>query len=180
MLASQPGKLRVLLSRQQVQGRVAALAADISRDYRDKRPLLVGVLKGSFVFLADLLRRLTTPVTIDFVRLGSYGLGTMTSGKVELLLDVATPVKGRHVLVVEDIVDSGLSLSYLLGHLRRGEPASVKVCALLDKPARRQSRFAGLAIDYLGFTVPDAFVVGYGLDFAEDYRYLPDIYLLEP
>lgn len=166
----------MLLSRQQLQERVAALASQISRDYGGRLPLLVGVLKGGFVFLADLVRQLSIPVTIDFVRLASYGANTWSSGKVEPILDVTTPAKGRHVLVVEDIVDSGLSLGYLLEHLSGQGLASLKVCALLDKPSRRQRE---VPIDYIGFTVPDAFVVGYGLDYTEDYRYLPDIYILE-
>jgi len=168
-------KLSVLLSREQVQGRVADLAREISRDYQGKHPLLVGVLKGCFVFLADLVRQLTIPVTIDFVRLGSYGAGTQTSGQVELLLDLTTPPQGRHLLVVEDIVDTGLSLASLLERLQQRGPASLKVCALLDKPARRQRE---VPLDYLGFTIPNEFVVGYGLDFAERYRHLADICIL--
>ncbi len=171
--------LPVLLERQRIRQRVDGLAEAISRDYKDSNPLLVGVLKGSFVFLADLVRELTVPVSIDFVRLRSYGAGTTTSGGVDLLLDVTTPMQGRHVLVVEDIVDTGLSLSYLLEHLRRQGPGSLKVCALLDKPARRHSRFAGLAVDYVGFTIPNVFVVGYGLDHAEDFRALPDVCMLD-
>lgn len=168
-------KLKVLLGRRQIEAKIGELAAAIERDYRDKNPLLVGVLKGSFIFLADLVRALNLPLEIEFVRLSSYA-GRDTSGRVEVVQDILTPIEGRHVLVVEDIVDTGLSLNFLLEHLRRKNPASLKLCALLDKPSRRR---VSISIDYLGFTIPDRFVVGYGLDCDEKFRHLPDICYLE-
>lgn len=168
-------KLRVLLGRHQIEAKIGELAAAIERDYRDKNPLLIGVLKGSFIFLADLVRALNLPLEIEFVRLSSY-VGRDTSGRVEVVQDVRTPIEGRHVLVVEDIVDTGLSLNFLLEHFRRRNPASLKLCALLDKPSHRR---VPLSIDYLGFTIPDRFVVGYGLDYDERFRHLPNICYLE-
>lgn len=167
--------LKVLLSRQQIRSKIGELAAAIEKDYRGKNPLLVGVLKGSFIFLSDLVRALTLPLEIEFVRLSSY-VGRDTSGRVEVVQDVRVPIESRHVLVVEDIVDTGLSLRVLLEHLRQKNPASLKLCALLDKPSRRKEP---LSIDYLGFTIPNLFVVGYGLDCDEKFRHLPDICYLE-
>lgn len=168
-------KLKVLLTRKQIKSRVIELAAAIERDYRDKGPLLIGVLKGSFIFLSDLVRALNIPLEIDFIRLSSY-VGRDTSGRVEVVQEIRTPVGGRDVLVVEDIVDTGLSLSFLLDHLRQKSPASLRLCALLDKPSRRR---VPVSIDYLGFTIPDRFVVGYGLDYEEKFRWLPDIRYIE-
>ncbi len=166
---------RVLLSRQEIEERVSKLAAEISRDYRDKHPLVIGILKGSFVFLADLVRRLDFPLEIEFVRLSSYGRGKDSAGKVSVVQGLRCPVRGREVLVVEDIVDTGLTVAYLLDYLRRRKPASLKLCALTDKPSRRQ---VPVSIDYPGFTVPDKFLVGYGLDCDEKFRNLPDICVL--
>lgn len=166
----------MLYPREQIQATVAALARDITRDYAGKNPLVIGVLKGSFVFLADLTRRLEFPLEIEFVRLSSYGRGTSSSGKVTVVHGMRASVKGRHVLVVEDIVDTGLSITHLLESLRVKKPASLRLCCLLDKPARRR---VPVEIHYRGFTVPDRFLVGYGLDHAEQYRNLPDICYLE-
>lgn len=168
--------LNILIGRGEIQNAVTRLAAEIGRDYQGKPPLLVGVLKGSFVFLADLMRLLDMPVEIEFVRLSSYGAGKKTSGKVRVVQGLSAPVRGRDVLVIEDIVDSGLTTSFLLDHLRRRKPASLRLCALLDKPSRRK---VAIPIDYLGFTVPDKFLVGYGLDWDERFRHLPDICVVE-
>lgn len=152
------------------------LAGEINRDYRDKQPLLIGVLKGSFVFMADLIRQLDMPLDLDFVKLSSYGAGTKSSGKVRIMHGLDIPVKGRHVLVIEDIIDTGITISFLLRYLRRKKPASLKLCALADKPSRRK---VPIPIDYLGLTVPDKFVIGYGLDLDQKFRNLPDICVLE-
>jgi hypoxanthine phosphoribosyltransferase len=169
-------KPKVIITREEIAEKVAELAAEIRKDYRGKNPLLIGILKGSFVFMSDLVRAMNIPVEIDFVRLASYGTGKDSSGKIKLIKDVETPIKGRHVLVVEDIVDRGLTVRFLLDYLSFRKPASLKLCALFDKPSRRKVE---VPIDYVGFTVPDAFVVGYGLDFDEKYRYLPNLCILE-
>ena len=168
--------LRVLIPREEVASTVAQLAAEISRDYYDKNPLLIGILKGSFVFMADLIRCLDFPLELDFIRLSSYGSGTETSGNVRVVHPLRSKVPGRHVLVVEDIVDTGTTVAFLLKYLKKKRPASLKLCALLDKPSRRR---ASVSIDYLGTIVPDKFVVGYGIDFDEKYRNLLDICVLE-
>jgi hypoxanthine phosphoribosyltransferase len=170
---SQP---KILISHDQIAEAVTRLALELSRDYQGKQPLLIGVLKGSFVFMADLIRRLDLPLELDFVRLSSYGTARESSGKVKVVQGVKTPAKGRHVLVIEDIVDTGITISFLLDYLRRKKPASLKLCVLTDKPSRRR---VPVPIDYLGFTVPDKFIVGYGLDCDERLRNLPDIYTLE-
>ena len=172
---SQP-KLRVLLSSEEIEARVKELATEIRRAYQDKHPLLIGVLKGSFMFMADLIRLLNFPLEVDFIRLSSYGGGTESSGRIKVGHTLRSPIKGRHVLVIEDIVDTGLTISFLLDYLRKKGPASLKLCALTDKPSRRR---VPLDIDYLGFTVPDKFLVGYGLDWDEKFRYLPDICFIE-
>jgi hypoxanthine phosphoribosyltransferase len=164
---------KLIISREAIASRVKELAAQISRDYADKKPLLVGVLKGAFIFLADLTRALDFPVEVDFVRLRSYGAETKTSGEVHITKDVETPIEGRHVIVVEDIVDAGLTLDFLLGHLSSYQPASLKVCCLIDKKERRQVE---VPLDYVGFPVEKGFLVGYGLDCGENSRTLPDIY----
>jgi len=169
--------LTIIISRGEVSDAVRRLAGAIRRDYRGKNPLLIGVLKGSFVFLADLVRALNIPLEVDFVQLSSYGRGRKESaGEVRVVREVGMPVEGRDVLVVEDIVDTGLSASLLLNYLSSKRPSSLKLCALLDKPSRRK---VDVPIDYLGFTIPDKFVVGYGIDFDEKFRYLPDICVLE-
>jgi hypoxanthine phosphoribosyltransferase len=167
----------VLISEEQIQQKVSELAEQITRDYGDKNPVLVGVLNGAFVFLADLMRRLTFDCTVDFVAWSSYGKDTSSSGVFRIMKDLETNVESRHVLIVEDIIDTGLTLHYLLDTVRARKPASVKVVALLDKPSRRRIEAKA---DYLGFQVPDAFVVGYGLDFAQSYRNLPFIGVLKP
>lgn len=168
---------RTLLTREQIRQRVGELGEILSAEYRDKNPVLVSVLKGAFIFLADLCRAADLPCSIDFMIASSYGAGTETSGKVKIIKDLDTVIQGRHVIVVEDIVDSGVTLSHILAMLRERNPASLRLMTLLDKPARRQ---AHVDIDWTGFQVPDAFLVGYGLDYAEKYRNLPDICILKP
>ena len=165
-----------IISRDEIQAVVARLAGELNRDYQGKEPLIIGVLRGSFVFLADLVRMLDFPIEIDFIRLASYGAGKESSGEVRVLLDVGMPVAGRHLIVVEDIVDTGLTAAWLVDHLKERSPLSVKLCALVDKPSRRR---VPVTIDYLGLTVPDKFLVGYGLDWDQKYRNLPDICALE-
>jgi hypoxanthine phosphoribosyltransferase len=169
-------KPEILFPRETIDRRVKELAAQISRDYEGREPLLVGILKGSFVFMADLIRGLSIPCRVDFVRVASYGGDTQSSGEVRITGDLELPLTGRDVLIVEDIVDTGLTLSRLLGVLRERQPASVRVCAFLDKSARRRVPFTA---DYVGFAIPDRFVVGYGLDFNENYRFLPDVCMLK-
>jgi len=169
-------RLHCLIPRVEIEAAVNRLATEITADYHDKKPILIGILKGSFIFLADLVRRLDFPLELDFVRLSSYGSSRKTSGTVEVVQGLESSVEGRHVIVVEDIVDSGLTISFFLNYLKKNAPASLKLCALTDKSSRRQ---VPVTIDYLGFTVPDKFLVGYGLDFDEQFRYLPDICILE-
>jgi hypoxanthine phosphoribosyltransferase len=174
-LKPQP-KLSLLYNRQQIAEAVNRLAAELNRDYPGKHPVLVGVLKGSFMFLADLIRLLDFPLEVDFIRLSSYGTGQRSSGKIKVVADLQKSVKDKDVLVVEDIVDTGLTTGFLLTHLHKQKPVSLKLCALTEKPSRRK---VPVAIDYLGLTVPDKFVVGYGLDLDERFRNLPAIYTLE-
>jgi hypoxanthine phosphoribosyltransferase len=169
-------KLSVLFTKDEIAATVKRLASEISRDYRDENPILIGILKGSFMFLADLIRQLNFPLEVDFVQLSSYGRGTKSSGKIKVVKSLQSEVKGRHVLVIEDIVDTGLTVAFLLEYLSRKGPASLKLCVLTDKPSRHQ---VPLNIDYLGLTVPDRFIVGYGIDWDEKFRYLPDICFLE-
>ncbi len=168
--------IKVLISKQEIDKRIKELASEISRDYANTELLMVGVLKGSFVFMADLIRHLKCDVAVDFMGTVSYGASTKSSGEVRITKDLEQSVAGRHVLLVEDIVDTGLTLRYLLDTLRNRQPASLKVCALLDKPARRRVR---VSLDYYGFIIPNAFVVGYGLDYAQKYRGLPYVGVLE-
>jgi len=173
---STDSQIAPLLTESQIAERVAALGRAISADYGDEELVLICVLKGSFVFAADLVRRITSPLRVEFFGVKSYGAETSSSGVVQITLDLAKPIDGRHVLIVEDIVDTGLTLSYLSEQLRARGPASLKVCALLHKPARMQR---AVHIDYLGFTIDDVFVIGYGLDHAERHRNLPYIGVLE-
>jgi hypoxanthine phosphoribosyltransferase len=174
-MSSQP-KLSLLFTKDEIQATVKKLAAEIRRDYLGKQPILIGVLKGSFMFLADLIRLLDFPLEVEFIRLSSYGRGRESAGKIKLVQGLQSKVKGRDVLVIEDIVDTGLTTSFVLDYLHRKKPASLKVCALTDKPSRRQTP---VNIDYRGLTVPDKFIVGYGLDWDERFRNLPDIYVVE-
>jgi len=169
-------KLTVLFHRDEIDAMVGKLAGNISREYRTKHPVLIGVLKGSFIFMADLIRQLDFPLEVDFIRLSSYGPGTTSAGKVRVEHALRNPIKGRNVLVIEDIVDTGITINFLLDLLRQEQPASLKLCALTDKPSRRQ---VPVNIDFRGFTVPDKFIVGYGLDCNEQFRNLPDICVLE-
>jgi len=167
----------VLLSAEQIAARVAELGAQISRDYEGKDPVLVGVLVGATVFTADLLRHITIPCFLDFVAISSYGKETRSSGVVRIQKDLDFSVESRHVLIIEDIVDTGLTLKYLLDMMRHRNVASVKVASMLDKPSRR---LTDVKVDYAGFEVPDEFVVGYGFDFAHRYRNLPYVGVLRP
>ena len=167
----------VLLTSEQVQARVAELGAQLAADYAGRDPVLVSVLKGSIVFLADLLRAMPIPLSIDLMEVSSYGVSTESSGQVRILKDLSTSIAGREVIVVEDIIDTGLTLNYLLRYLADKGPASVRICCLLDKPARR---LAPIEIDYRGFEIADRFVIGYGLDYGERYRNLPYIGVLRP
>jgi hypoxanthine phosphoribosyltransferase len=174
-MESQP-ELRILFTSEQIAATVSRLAAEIRRDYLTKHPVLIAVLKGSFVFLADIVRQLDFPLEIEFVRLSSYGRGRESSGKIRVVQGVQSKIKGRHILVIEDIIDTGFTAAFLLDYLNQKKPASLKFCVLTDKPSRRQTP---VNIDYQGLTVPDKFIVGYGLDWDERFRHLPDIYVME-
>ena len=167
----------VLLTEDQIRGRVEELGVELAHDYADRQPVLVSVLKGSIVFLADLIRATELPLSLDLMELSSYCDATESSGQVRILKDLSGSIEGRDVIVVEDIIDTGLTLNYLLRYLHERSPASIRICCLLDKPARR---LADIEIDYRGFTIPDRFVIGYGLDFDERYRNLPYIGVLRP
>jgi hypoxanthine phosphoribosyltransferase len=167
---------KLLYSRQEIAAQVARLGAEISRDYQGRELLMVGVLKGSFLFFADLVRTIEVPLVVDFVRLASYGSETQSSGIVELRKDLELPIAGRDVLIVEDIVDSGLTLESLYHLLEMRKPRSLRICTLIDKRSRRE---ADIEPDYVGIALDDGFIVGYGLDFDERHRNLSDIYLVE-
>lgn len=167
----------VLLTKEQIAKKVAELGAQISEDYKDKNLLMVGILKGSVVFMSDLMKEITIPARIDFMSVSSYGSGVKTSGVVKIIKDLDIPLQGYDVLIVEDILDSGLTLHYIIDLLKSRNPKSVKVCTLLDKP---YSRRVEVKTDYHGFEIPDKFVVGYGLDYAEKYRNLPFVGVLKP
>ena len=166
----------VLIDQETLAARVAELGAEVSADYEGRDLLLIGVLKGAVFFMADLMRHLTVPCEVDFMAISSYGDATDSSGIVRILKDLDINIEGRHVLVVEDIIDSGLTLSYLIRNLESREPATLGVCALLTKPSRRE---IDVPVRYVGFEIPNKFVVGYGLDFAERYRNLPYVGVLD-
>ena len=168
--------MRLLLSEKKIQHQVRVLARKISKDFSGREVLLIGVLKGAFIFMSDLARKMTTPVRMDFVRLASYRSETQSSGKVRITKDLETPLRGKDVLIVEDIIDTGVTLKYLFQRLKARRPRSLKVVALLDKAARRKVDFRA---DYVGFRIEDHFVVGYGLDCGEEYRNLRGIHVLK-
>lgn len=169
--------LKVLLSKEEIAERVKFLGETITADYEGQEVFFLGVLKGCFVFMADLLRNVDLKCDMDFMAVSSYGSGTTTTGAVKITKDLNKDIEGKHLIIVEDILDSGVTLSYLKGYLSARKPASIKIVTLLDKPERRK---ADIKADYFGFTVPDEFVVGYGLDYAEKYRNLPYIGVLKP
>ena len=169
--------LEVLLSEEKIRERVRQLGAEITRDYAGKTPFFLGVLKGCYVFMSDLVRNVDLHCSMDFMAVSSYGGGTSSTGAVRITKDLSRDIEGKDVIIVEDILDSGITLSYLTKYLQNRKPASIRIVTLLDKPARRR---ADIRADYCGFTVPDEFVVGYGLDYAEDYRNLPYIGILKP
>jgi hypoxanthine phosphoribosyltransferase len=177
MSSMMPDVKDVLITSSEIQEKVRELGKLITSDYRGERPLLVGVLRGAVIVLGDLMRNIDLPCEIDFMDISSYGTGTSSSGVVRILKDLEEDITGRHVLIVEDIIDTGLTLSYLRRSLLARKPISLEICALLSKPSRRRVE---LDVRYLGFEVPDEFVVGYGLDFAGAYRNLPDICVLKP
>lgn len=166
----------VLFDENTIQKRIKEIGGQISDEYKDKNPILICILRGAAIFMSDLMRRMTIPMEIDFMSISSYGNSTQSSGVVRIRKDIDTDITGRHVIVVEDIVDSGLSLSYIIEYLNQHKPASVKTCVLLDKPEAHKIK---VDIDYFGFTIENEFVVGYGLDYAERYRNLPYIGILK-
>ncbi len=169
-------KKEVLFAKEAIDRRVRELAEKISRDYEGRELIMIGVLKGAFIFMSDLIRNISIPCTVDFARLASYGAGTASSGKVIVAKDIETSIRGKDILIVEDIVDTGLTLKFFVDWLMERNPRSLKVCAFLDKRLKRKVTFEA---DYVGFTIDDGFVVGYGLDFNEQYRFLPDVYVVQ-
>ncbi|WP_261303575.1 hypoxanthine phosphoribosyltransferase [Paenibacillus andongensis] len=167
----------VLYSEEQIQGKIKELGEKLSIDYEGKNPLVICVLKGAFIFMADLVKQIRVPLELDFMAVSSYGQSTKSSGVVKIIKDLDVPVEGRHILIVEDIIDSGLTLSYLIDVLERRNAKTISVVALFNKPARRT---VDLEPEYTGYVLPDEFVVGYGLDYAEKYRNLPFIGILKP
>ncbi|MGI6552016.1 MAG: hypoxanthine phosphoribosyltransferase [Clostridia bacterium] len=168
---------RILITEEELEQKVQEMGEQISKDYVGKDLLLVGILKGAVVFLSDLMRKISIPLHLDFMAVSSYGQATESSGAVMILKDLETNISEKHVLIVEDIVDTGLTLKYIVENLKSRNPLSLKVCTLLDKPERR---LVDVQVDYKGFSIPDAFVVGYGLDYGEQYRHLPHISVLKP
>jgi hypoxanthine phosphoribosyltransferase len=169
-------EVNMLASKRKIASIIGRLASEIKKDYQGKNPLLIGILKGSFVFLADLSRALDFPVQVEFMRLSSYGPGRSSPGELKMLQELRTDITGRHVIIVEDIMDSGHSAALLMEYLRKKNPASLRLCVLVDKTSRRQYP---VTIDYLGFTVPEKFIVGYGMDWDEKFRNLPYIGYVE-
>lgn len=167
---------KILFSREKIATEIRRLGQEISRDYGDQEIMLVGVLKGSFLFIADLIREIESPSVVDFVRLASYGAGTQSSGIIEFRKELEMPIRDRDVIIIEDIVDSGYTLEALCNKLSLQKPRSLKVCTLIDKRARREVE---IEADYVGITMDDGFIIGYGLDHDEHYRNLPDIYIVE-
>lgn len=168
---------RILFTEEELRLRVKEIAARIEKDYDGKEVVLASVLRGSYIFMADLTRAIDLPVTVDFMVVSSYGSGTTSSGQVEIKKDLSDPIEGKHLIIVEDILDSGNTLYYLMEVLKARRPASIRICTLMDKPERRSKP---ITADYVGFTIPDAFVVGYGLDYDEKYRNLPYVGILKP
>ena len=168
---------RVLLSQEELKNKVEEIGRNISRDYSGKNPLILSVLKGSFIFMSDLVRAVDIPCTVDFMSVSSYGAGTKTTGAVKIIKDLDIDISGRDIIIVEDILDSGVTLSYIMGLMEAKNAASISICTLLDKPSRRK---VPVKVSYSGFEIPDEFVVGYGLDYAEKYRNLPFIGILKP
>jgi hypoxanthine phosphoribosyltransferase len=166
----------VLITREEISRRVQELADQISRDCAGEEILAIGVLKGAFIFMSDLVRAMAVPCQTDFIRAASYGAGSESSGDVVITRDVELPVTGRNILIVEDIVDTGLTLQHIVDHIKQRNPKSIRVCAFLDKRKKRKVPFEA---DYVGFSMDDGFVVGYGLDFNEQYRFLPDVYVIQ-
>ena len=168
---------RVLITQEQLRDRIAEMGKELAEDYSDKEPIFIGVLKGVVNFFTDMVQETPIRCQYDFLAVSSYGAGTTTSGQVKMLKDVSTDIRGRHVVILEDILDTGLTLEFVRKHLLTLEPASLKICTLLDKPERRK---VDITADYVGFTIPNEFVVGYGLDYQEFYRNLPFIGILKP
>jgi hypoxanthine phosphoribosyltransferase len=177
MSSMMPDVKEVLITSQEIEDKVCEIGARITEDYKGEKPLLIGILRGAVVIMSDLMRNIDLQCELDFMDISSYGTGTSSSGVVRILKDLEEDITDRHVLIVEDIIDTGLTLSYLMRSLQARKPASLEICALLSKPSRRR---ADLNVRYLGFEVPDEFVVGYGLDYAGAYRNLPDICVLKP
>jgi len=169
-------KLVLLYSKDEIDIRIKSLAGRISKDYRDREVALICILKGAFIFMADLVRNLTIPIKIDFLRVASYGNQSQSSGKLTIYKDIELSIEDKDVIIVEDILDSGLTLSYLIDKLSAKKPRSLKLCVLIDKTERREEK---VSADYVGFSLEKGFIVGYGLDFNEQYRHLPDIYRIE-
>ena len=168
---------QILYTEEELRSRVGELGSQITADYAGREPLLISVLRGSYIFMADLTRAINLDVTVDFMAVSSYGAGTASSGQVEIKKDLSDSIEGKDLIIVEDILDSGNTLYYLLDVLRARKPASIRLCTLMDKPDRRTKP---IKADYVGFTIPDAFIVGYGLDYAEKYRNLPYVGILKP